>query len=108
MTRRVPIQSWLPPEAAVEVRAHCTKCGMTLSEFIRTLVIEACASGLGENRLERQLGLLLSDLNFAAVALDALLSGHPDPGLRGRVHEAFNRKEAHRAEFDSSRKGAGQ
>lgn len=96
MNRLVPVQSWLPPEIAEQVRSHCRSSGIPVSEFVRTLVLEACAMGLDANRIERHLEWISSDLNFAAVALDALLAGHADPDLRERVHSAFARKEERR------------
>lgn len=112
MDRLVPVQSWLPQPFALQVKTHCTKHGLPVSEFIRTLVIEACNSGLERSPIERHLEAIASDQNFTAVALDALLAGHPDPQLRARVHEAFARKEERRrADLDADtelREGAGQ
>lgn len=96
MNRLVPVQSWLPQEIAEQVKSHCQSSCLPVSEFIRTLVLEACSTGLAGSRIERHLEWISSDLNFAAVALDALLAGHADPGLRERVHEAFARKEERR------------
>lgn len=96
MNRLVPVQSWLPQEIAEQVKLHCRNHSLPMSEFIRTLVLEACATGLAENRIERHLKWISSDLNYAAVALDALLAGHADPALRERVHDAFARKEERR------------
>lgn len=96
MNRLVPVQSWLPQAIADQVKSHCQDNCMPVSEFIRTLVVEACALGLEANRIERHLEWISSDLNFAAVALDALLAGHADPALRERVHSAFARKEERR------------
>lgn len=96
MTQLVPVQGWLPPALAAEVKAHCARNLMSVSELVRTLISQACEHGLEENRLERQLERIASDMNFAAVALDALLAGHPDPQLRSRAHEAFARKEERR------------
>lgn len=106
MNRLVPVQSWLPQEIAEQVRSHCHNHGLPVSEFIRALVLEACATGLAVNRIERHLEWISSDLNFAAVALDALLAGHADPNLRERVHDAFARKEERRRTTLRSFEGA--
>ena len=96
MTHLIPVQGWLPPALAAEVKAHCARNLLSVSELVRSLIAEACAHGLEDNRLERHLDRIASDLNFTAVALDALLAGHPDPQLRTRAHEAFARKEERR------------
>ena len=106
MNRLVPVQSWLPQPIAEQVKAHCLHNCMPVSEFLRTLVIEACALGLEANRIERHLEWISSDLNFAAVALDALLAGHADPELRERVHAAFARKEERRRSSPQGVEGA--
>ncbi len=106
MTQLVSVQGWLPPALAAEVKAHCAKNLMSVSELVRSLIAEACEHGLEDNRLERQLGRIASDLNFAAVALDALLAGHPDPQLRARAHAAFVRKTERRRSLDASGEGA--
>ncbi len=105
MSRQVPIQVWLPPTTVQEVRAFCLKHGLALSELLRSLVMEACDLGLEDRRLERELERIASDLNFTAVALDALLAGHPDPQLRTRAHEAFARKEERRRASSSTDEG---
>jgi hypothetical protein len=108
MQHQIPVQSWLPPTIAEEVKAYCQRHALPVSELIRNLIMEACEAGLGENRIEKQLGSIASDLNFTAVALDALLAGHPDPELRGRVHDAFSRKEERRRGHSASTTGGGQ
>ena len=108
MNRLVPVQSWLPQEIAEQVKTHCQNSCLPVSEFIRTLVLEACATGLAANRIELHLEWISSDLNFTAVALDALLAGHADPTLRERVHEAFTRKEERRRTTLQSVEGAVQ
>ena len=105
MSKFVPVLIRLPAGIAKEVRAHCARSGMSISEGLRALVTQACREGLAENRIERELNRIGDDLNFAAVALDALLAGHPDPGLRARAHEAFDRKVTRRRGASVSGKG---
>lgn len=105
MTQLVSVQGWLPPALAAQVKAHCAKNLMSVSELVRSLIAEACEHGLEDNRLERQLDRIASDLNFTAVALDALLAGHPDPQLRTRAHDAFARKEERRRTSSSTDEG---
>lgn len=105
MTQLVSVQGWLPPALATEVKAHCAKNLISVSELVRSLIAEACEHGLEDNRLERHLDRIASDLNFAAVALDALLAGHPDPQLRTRAHVAFARKEERRRTSSSTHEG---
>ena len=76
-----------------------------LFRSLRSLVMRACEAGLGESRTERQLARIETDQCFAAVALDALLAGHPDPDLRSRAHAAFVRKSERRRRVDGSGEG---
>ena len=105
MSKFVPVLVRLPAGVAQEVKAHCARSGMSISEGLRALVMQACREGLSENRVERELDRIGDDLNFTAVALDALLAGHPDPGLRARAHEAFDRKLARRRGASASGQG---
>ena len=91
MSHLRPVLVRLPQGIADEVIAHCAGQGLRISEFLRALVIEACREGLGSGH-SRHLSWIENDLNFAAVALDALLAGHADPDLRARAHAAFARK----------------
>ena len=52
MKHLVPVQAWLPQEIAEQVKSHCQNHCQPVSEFIRTLVLEACATGLATNRIE--------------------------------------------------------
>ena len=106
MSHLKPVLIRLPQDVALEVRAHCKSKGLRISEFLRGLVIEACRAGLDAPGTGRQLVWIENDLNFAAVALDALLAGHPDPELRTRAHAAFARKAERRHVPDASRSGA--
>ena len=106
MSQLKPVLIRLPQDIALEVRAHCKTKGLRVSEFLRGLVIEACREGLNAPGTARQLVWIENDLNFAAVALDALLAGHPDPELRTRAHAAFARKSERRHAPDVARSGA--
>jgi hypothetical protein len=88
----IPIQTRLPIAVAAKVREHCTANGIGVGAFLRLLVMNACDAGLGDNQIERSLGRIETDQCFTAVALDALLAGHPDPEMRTRAHAAFTRK----------------
>ena len=105
MDHLVALQFRVPKEVAAKLKAHCTARDLRVGEFLRSLVMRACQAGLGESRSERQLARIETDLCFAAVALDALLAGHPDPDMRSRAHAAFVRKSERRRRVDASSEG---
>ena len=105
MSQLVAFQVRLPRPIAEQVRAHCAKVGQRYGECLRLIIVDTCNKGLGENRTERQLARIETDQCFAAVALDALLAGHPDPEMRSRAHAAFVRKSERRRRLDASGEG---
>ena len=102
MDHLVALQFRVPRGVAAQLKAHCGARDLRVGEFLRSLVMRACDTGLGENRTERQLARIETDQCFAAVALDALLAGHPDPDMRSRAHAAFVRKSERRRCLDAS------
>ena len=92
MAQRIPIQTYLPRAIVAQLRERCAAARISMSEWIRSAVIDACRQSEiasdGDPKAER----LARDLTFTTVALDALLAGHPDPDLRARTHEAYARK----------------
>ena len=105
MDHLVALQFRVPRGVAAQLKAHCAARNLRVGEFLRTLIMQACDAGLGENRTERQLARIETDQCFAAVALDALLAGHPDPEMRSRAHAAFVRKSERRRSLDASSEG---
>ena len=92
-------------EHIVPLASQAVAVLMRVGEFLRTLVMQACDTGLGESQTERQLARIETDQCFAAVALDALLAGHPDPDMRSRAHAAFIRKTERRRRLEASGEG---
>ena len=105
MDHLVALQFRVPRGVAAQLKAHCGARDLRVGEFLRSLVMRACDTGLGENRTERQLARIETDQCFAAVALDALLAGHPDPDMRSRAHAAFVRKTERRRSLEVSSEG---
>ena len=105
MDHLVALQLRVPKAVAAQLKAHCAAHQLRVGEFLRTLVMRACDAGLSESRSERQFARIETDQCFAAVALDALLAGHPDPEMRSRAHAAFVRKSERRRNLDASGEG---
>ena len=105
MNHLVALQFRVPEAVAAQLKAHCTARDLRVGEFLRSFVMRACEAGLGESRTERQLARIETDQCFAAVALDALLAGHPDPDMRSRAHAAFARKTERRCSLEASGEG---
>lgn len=105
MEHLVALQFRVPKAVAAQLKAHCGARDLRVGEFLRSLVMRACDTGLGESLIDRQLARIETDQCFAAVALDALLAGHPDPDMRSRAHAAFVRKTERRRSLDASSEG---
>jgi hypothetical protein len=92
MSRRQPLQIYLPPDIDQHVRDAAQKTGDTISGWLRGAVLRAC-----DPEIEAALVRIERDLIFATVALDALLLANEDTGLRDRTLKAFSRKLKRRA-----------
>ena len=92
MTRPKSLQVHVSFELAERVRSAAERRDISVSEWIRSLLQQAC----DEDDLNVGLSTWLKRLNhhsvFTMVGVDALLSGHVDHGLRGRAHEAYVRR----------------
>ena len=100
MTYLVPVQIRLPRSMAAQVKAHCAANDLRVGVFLRALVMDAFDKGLGDIQFERRLARIEQDQCFTAVALAALLAGHPEPDMRARAHSAFARKSERRRARD--------
>ncbi|MCP5396062.1 MAG: hypothetical protein H6918_04910 [Sphingomonadaceae bacterium] len=92
MSRPVPIQVYVSPELAGRVRAVAANRDLSVSAWLRVLMIEACKHSEMTAEHAVSNGRLLRLNLFARVGIDALLAGHPDPTLRDRVHAIYARK----------------
>lgn len=92
MARPLSLQIYVSNDLAHRVRMAAKAKGMSVSEWVRLLLMAACdgddpASGQAAliERIHRQ-------SVFAMVGIDALLAGHSDPQLRDRAHAAYARR----------------
>jgi LmbE family N-acetylglucosaminyl deacetylase len=92
MTRPKSLQVHVSFELAERVRNAAERRDISVSEWIRSLLQQAC----DEDDLNVGLSTWLKRLNhhsvFTMVGVDALLSGHVDHELRGRAHKAYVRR----------------
>ena len=92
MRRPKSLQVYVSDELAVRVRNTAAANGMAVSEWLRSIVFRACEEGPSAPGNGTVLAKLRRQSLFAMVGIDALLSGHPDSGLRSRTHKAFAAK----------------
>lgn len=92
MTRPSSLQIYVSRDLAHRVRMKSLSQGLSMSEWVRSLVVAACEgddpaaqTALTIERIQRQ-------SVFAMVGIDALLAGHPDPDLRDRARTAYARR----------------
>ncbi|WP_422342838.1 hypothetical protein [Parasphingorhabdus sp.] len=92
MTNHICLQTYLSYPLAQWVRSEADDHGECVSVFIRDLVMAAYITqeGAGSGAL--------NDLDhareiiFSSVALDAILTAHPDSSLRQKTHAAYARR----------------
>lgn len=89
MPRPISLQVYVSPELAQQVRAAAQADGLAVSEWLRSQLKRALASGPAGATDRGLLDKLYRQSLFAFVGLDALLSGHPDHTLRERAHTAW-------------------
>ena len=92
MARPLSLQIYVSRDLAHRVRLESDKRGVSVSEWVRSLLVAACneedpasQAAITAERIHRQ-------SVFAMVGVDALLAGHPDPQLRERAHQAYARR----------------
>jgi len=92
MTRPKSLQVHVLFERAERARSAAERRDISVSEWIRSLLQQAC----DEDDLNVGLSTWMKRLNhhavFTMVGVDALLSGHVDHDLRNRAHQAYVRR----------------
>ena len=89
MSRPKSLQVYVTPELAERVQKAAAANGLAVSEWLRSLVQRGCDNEPSVASEQSLIARLYRQSLFAFVGIDALLSGHPDSTLRGRVHKAF-------------------
>ena len=92
MSRPISLQVHVSNDLAVRVRAAAHRREISVSEWIRSLLSQACEDDDYFSRLEYSVERIARHSVFVMVAVDALLAGHPDHALRERAHQAYARK----------------
>jgi hypothetical protein len=92
MTRPVCLQVYISHELSAQVREAARLRGLTMSDWVRSLLITTCDDDDFASRLNASIERIARQCVFNMVGIDALLAGHPDHGLRERAHQAFSRK----------------
>lgn len=92
MTRPVYLQIYISRELSERIAKVARARDLSMSHWAMSHLHDACendelASHIGTpiDRIDRQ-------SLFTMVGIDALLAGHPDPHLRERAHQAYERK----------------
>ena len=91
MSRHVCFQVYISRELSERIRQAASAKELNMSEWVRPLLVAACDHEDFVSRLHDAGRTARQDV-FVMVAVDALLAGHPDPGLRERAHQAYARK----------------
>jgi len=92
MRRPISLQVYVTDELAGRVRKAASANGMSVSEWLRAAVQNACDEDLSSPANRTTLARLHRQSLFAMVGIDALLAGHSDNTLRERAHKAFAAK----------------
>lgn len=92
MTRPICLQVYISDELSSLIRKAARAKGISMSEWVRSLLANACAEDELASRLNTSIERISRQSVFLMVGIDALLAGHPDQGLRDRAHQAYARK----------------
>ena len=92
MTNHICLQTYLSYPLAQWVRSEADDRGECVSVFIRDLVMAAyIAQDEGNSDALKSLDKA-REIVFSSVALDAILTAHPDSSLRQKTHDAYARR----------------
>ena len=92
MTRPICLQVYISDELSSLIRKAARAKGISMSEWVRSLLANACAEDELTSRLNTSIERISRQSVFLMVGIDALLAGHPDHALRERAHQAYARK----------------
>lgn len=92
MSRPISLQVHVSNDLAAQVRAAAQRREISVSEWIRSLLSQACEDDDYVSRLEFSIERIARRSVFLMVGVDALLAGHVDHALRERAHQAYARK----------------
>lgn len=92
MSRPMSLQVHVSNDLASRVRAAADRQDISVSEWIRSLLSQACDDDDYVSRLEHSVERIARQSVFIMVGVDALLAGHVDHALRDRAHQAYVRK----------------
>ncbi|MBX9896389.1 MAG: hypothetical protein K2Y17_00525 [Qipengyuania sp.] len=92
MTRPICLQVYISDELSSLIRKAARAKGISMSEWVRSLLANACAEDELASRMNTSIERISRQSVFLMVGIDALLAGHPDHALRDRAHQAYARK----------------
>lgn len=92
MPRNVSVQTYLPKHVAAWVQNEASRAKQSRSQWIGAIVTDLFQGQDLREESRQNIELIKRNTTFMVCAVDGLLAGHPDPTLRGRVHEAYRRK----------------
>lgn len=92
MARPLSLQIYVSNDLAHRVRMAAKAKGMSVSEWVRLLLMAACDGEDPGSHQASSIERIHRQSVFAMVGIDALLAGHPDPQLRDRAHAAYARR----------------
>ena len=88
---RFSLQCYVSEDIAIAVRHAADERHMSVSQWLKQVIIETLDDDQNVSSDER----LLRQTMFASIALDALLSEHPNSELRKRAFAAYDRQLEH-------------
>jgi LmbE family N-acetylglucosaminyl deacetylase len=82
MTRPICLQVYISSELSSLIRKAAKAKGISMSEWVRALLANACTEDELASRLDASIERISRRSVFLMVGVDALLAGHPDHALR--------------------------
>lgn len=92
MTNHLCLQTYLSYPLAQWVRSEADDLDECVSVFIRDIIMAAYVAQDKDRNSDLKDLDKVRETVFASVALDAILTAHPDSSLRQKTHDAYARR----------------
>lgn len=92
MTNHIRLQAFVPYYIAKWIREEAESHNESVSICVRDILVAAHYSHENDQGEVLTAAERIREAVFASVALDAILSAHPDSSLRQKAHDAYARR----------------
>ena len=92
MSKKFPLQVYVPAHVADWVKAEAACCQTSTSEWLGGILTDLYGGQELRTASQKKMDLMAQRLVWISVAVDGLLADSPNPDLRDTIHAAYHRK----------------